>query len=119
MRPGTVPSIPPPPGTNSGNVGNPNRVGTFPNDNTNNTGTNNVTSNVVLKDLPQLLDSRGGSHVTNVPAFDVKDFTSWKDRFLVYLDGLKPYHLEILENGPFVPKSPLSTSTNILIKPQK
>nr|GEX45777.1 hypothetical protein [Tanacetum cinerariifolium] len=41
------------------------------------------------------------------------------DRFLVYLDGLEPYLLEILENGPFVPKSPLSTIDNILIKPQK
>ncbi|GJZ44141.1 retrovirus-related pol polyprotein from transposon TNT 1-94 [Tanacetum coccineum] len=60
-----------------------------------------------------------GSHVTNVPAFDVEDFSSWKDRFLVYLDGLEPYLLEILENGPFVLKSSLFTSTNILQKPQK
>ncbi|GKA83451.1 retrovirus-related pol polyprotein from transposon TNT 1-94 [Tanacetum coccineum] len=29
-----------------------------------------------------------------------------KDRFMVYLDGLEPYLLEILENGPFVPLSP-------------
>ncbi|GJU21045.1 NB-ARC domains-containing protein [Tanacetum coccineum] len=28
--------------------------------------------------LPQLLDSRGGSHVTNVSDFDKEDFTSWK-----------------------------------------
>nr|GEX36332.1 retrovirus-related Pol polyprotein from transposon TNT 1-94 [Tanacetum cinerariifolium] len=42
-----------------------------------------------------------------------------RDRFLVYLDGLEPYLLEILKIGPFVPKSPLSTSTNILPKPQK
>ncbi|GKC42197.1 hypothetical protein Tco_1059919, partial [Tanacetum coccineum] len=47
------------------------------------------------------------------------DFTNWKDRFFVYLDSLEPYLLEILENGHFVPNSPLSTSTNILIKPQK
>ncbi|GKB96725.1 hypothetical protein Tco_0982862, partial [Tanacetum coccineum] len=39
--------------------------------------------------------------------------------FLVYLDGLEPYPLEILENGPFMPKSPTSTSKNVLIKPQK
>ncbi|GJU12168.1 hypothetical protein Tco_1134564 [Tanacetum coccineum] len=116
---GTIPPIPPPLVTNPGNTGSPNRVDTFPNDNTNNTGTNNVTLNVVAKDLLQLLDSRGGSHVTNVPAFNVEDFTSWKDRFLVYLNGLEPYLLEILENRPFGPKSPLSTSTNILIKPQK
>ncbi|GKD34218.1 retrovirus-related pol polyprotein from transposon TNT 1-94, partial [Tanacetum coccineum] len=31
--------------------------------------------NVVNEDLPQLLDSRGGSHVTNVHAFDVEDFS--------------------------------------------
>ncbi|GJT07881.1 hypothetical protein Tco_0842343 [Tanacetum coccineum] len=67
---GTIPPIPPPLVTNPGNTGSPNRVDTFPNDNTNNTGTNNVTLNVVAKDLLQLLDSRGGSHVTNVPAFN-------------------------------------------------
>ncbi|GJX62922.1 retrovirus-related pol polyprotein from transposon TNT 1-94, partial [Tanacetum coccineum] len=45
------------------------------------------------------------------------DVNCWKDRFLVYLDGLEPYLLEVLENGPFVPMSPLSTSTNPLTKP--
>ncbi|GJS07109.1 retrovirus-related pol polyprotein from transposon TNT 1-94 [Tanacetum coccineum] len=60
---GTVPPIPPPPCTNLGNAGSPNRVDTILNDNT-------------------------------------EDFTSLKDR-------------------PFVRMSPLSTSTNILIKPQK
>ncbi|GJS41120.1 hypothetical protein Tco_0566163 [Tanacetum coccineum] len=49
--------------------------------NANNNGTNNVINNVVgEEDLLQLLDSRGGSHVTNVPQLDVEDFTSWKDR---------------------------------------
>ncbi|GJY58437.1 hypothetical protein Tco_0458329 [Tanacetum coccineum] len=38
---------------------------------------------------------------------------------LVYLDGLEPYLLEILKNGSFMPRSSLSTSTNILHKPQK
>ncbi|GKA95361.1 retrovirus-related pol polyprotein from transposon TNT 1-94 [Tanacetum coccineum] len=61
---------------------------------------------------------RGGSHVTNVLEFDEEDFSSWKDRFLIYLDGLEPYHLEILENGPFVLLSPFSTFTNPLPKPQ-
>ncbi|GJW03823.1 hypothetical protein Tco_1562679 [Tanacetum coccineum] len=69
------------------------------------------------KNLPQLLDSRGGSHVTNVLEFDEEDLSSWKDRFLIYHDGLEPYLLEILENGPFVPLSPLSTFTNPLPKP--
>ncbi|GJU21681.1 hypothetical protein Tco_1155023 [Tanacetum coccineum] len=113
-------TIPPPLIPNFGNTRNPNMVeNVFQDDNTNNTGTNNVAPNVVTEDLSQLLDSRGGSYVKNVPKFDVKDFTSWKDRFLVYLDGLEPYLLEILENGPFVPKSPVSTAENILIKPQK
>ncbi|GJW31991.1 hypothetical protein Tco_0052023 [Tanacetum coccineum] len=113
---GTVPHILPPPGTNLGNAGSPNRVDIIPIDNTT---TNNVAQNVVNEDLPQLLYSRGGSHVTNVSTFDVEDFSSWKDWFLVYLDGLEPYLIENLENGPFVDISPLSTSTNPLTKPQK
>ncbi|GJS86694.1 hypothetical protein Tco_0769330 [Tanacetum coccineum] len=88
---GIVPPISPPLGTNTGNAASPNRVDTIPIDNTT---TNNIAQNV-------------------------EDFSSWKDRFLVYLDGLEPYLLEILKNGPFVPKSSLSTSTNILYKPQK
>ncbi|GJS08052.1 hypothetical protein Tco_0364848 [Tanacetum coccineum] len=47
------------------------------------------------------------------------DTSCWKDRFLVYLDGLEPCLLEILENGPYVPKSHASTPENVLIKPQK
>ncbi|GJV40002.1 hypothetical protein Tco_1418442 [Tanacetum coccineum] len=71
--------------------------------------------------LNLIIDNDGtkGSHVTNVSAFDIKDFSSWKDRFLVYLDGLEPYLIEILKNGPFVPMSPLFTFTNQLTKPQK
>ncbi|GKA30423.1 hypothetical protein Tco_0716728 [Tanacetum coccineum] len=67
----------------------------------------------------RLLDSMGGSHVTNVPQLEVEDLSSWKDRFLVYLDGLEPYLLEILENESYVLISPASTSENILIKPKK
>ncbi|GJT83577.1 hypothetical protein Tco_1057919 [Tanacetum coccineum] len=82
---GTVPPIPPPLGTSSGNTGNPNpnRVDTMPtNDIPNTTPTTNAGQNVGDENLPQLLDSRGGSHVTNVPDFDKDDFTSWKVRFL-------------------------------------
>nr|GEY55804.1 putative ribonuclease H-like domain-containing protein [Tanacetum cinerariifolium] len=68
--------------------------------------------------LLQLLDSRGGSHVTNVLAFDKDDFTSWKIRFLVFLDGLEPYLITTLEDGLFVPMSNLSTPTNTLLKRQ-
>ncbi|GJT06853.1 retrovirus-related pol polyprotein from transposon TNT 1-94 [Tanacetum coccineum] len=40
--------------------------------------TTNVAQTSVDENLPQLLDSRGVSHVTNVPEFDKEDFTSWK-----------------------------------------
>ncbi|GKB01854.1 hypothetical protein Tco_0829898 [Tanacetum coccineum] len=77
---GTISPIPPPLGANTGNVSSPNRVDTMPIDNTNNTTITNVAQNVVNEDLLQLLDSRGSSHVINVPNFDVEDFSSWKDR---------------------------------------
>ncbi|GJS42142.1 hypothetical protein Tco_0567185 [Tanacetum coccineum] len=86
----TIPPIPPPLGTNAGNTGSVNRVDTKPttNDTINTTTTTNVAQNFVDENLLQLLDSRGGYHVTNVPGFDKEDFTSWKVRFLVFLDGL-------------------------------
>ncbi|GJR30899.1 hypothetical protein Tco_1107131 [Tanacetum coccineum] len=46
---------------------------------------------LILPPLGADTDSRGGSHVINVPAYDIKDFSSCKDGFLVYLDGLEPY----------------------------
>ncbi|GJZ48016.1 hypothetical protein Tco_0601848 [Tanacetum coccineum] len=112
-----VPPIPPLFRANTGNPSSPNRAGNLT-DTINNTTTTSVVQNIVDEYLPQLLDSRGGSHVTNVPEFDKEDFSSWKDRFLVYLDGLEPYLLEMLENRPFVPLSPLSTLTNPLLKSQ-
>ncbi|GJV55930.1 hypothetical protein Tco_1456935 [Tanacetum coccineum] len=89
---GTVPHIPPPIGTSFGNTGNPNpnRVDTIPTNDTPNT----------------------------TPTTNVDDFTSWEDRFLVFLDGLEPYLLKTLEDGPFVPMSSLSTSDNPLPKRQ-
>ncbi|GJR75251.1 retrovirus-related pol polyprotein from transposon TNT 1-94 [Tanacetum coccineum] len=80
----TVPPIPSPFGANTSNPSSP----------------TSVVQNVVAKNLPQHLDSIGGSHVKNVPEFDKEYFSSWKDRFLVYLDSLGHYLLEILENGP-------------------
>ncbi|GJT67574.1 retrovirus-related pol polyprotein from transposon TNT 1-94 [Tanacetum coccineum] len=119
---GTIPPIPPPFGTSSGIPSDPNvnRVDTMPTttDHINTTSTINVSQSVVDENLPQLLDSRGGSHVTNVPAFDKEDFTNWKVRFLVFLDGLEPYLLKTLEDGPFVPMSSLSTFENPLPKRQ-
>ncbi|GJW40429.1 hypothetical protein Tco_0066274 [Tanacetum coccineum] len=120
---GIMPPIPPPPfRTSSSNPSSPNvnRVDMMPttNDPINITNTTNVSQNVVDENLPQLLDSRGGSHVINVPAFDAEDFTSWKVRFMVFLDGFKPYLLKTLKDGPFVPMSSLSTSENPLPKRQ-
>nr|GEX13353.1 uncharacterized mitochondrial protein AtMg00820-like [Tanacetum cinerariifolium] len=115
----TVPPIPPPLGTNHGNAGRPNIVDTIPNDNTNNTGTNNVTPNVVTEDLLQLLDTRGGSHVTYVLVFDVDDFLAGRIGSWFTLMVLNLIFFKLLKIGTFVPKSPLSTSTNILSKPQK
>ncbi|GJT83079.1 hypothetical protein Tco_1057421 [Tanacetum coccineum] len=116
------PPIPAPIRTSTSNTGGPNanRVDMIPltNDSVNNTNTTNVSQSVVDENLPQLLDSRGGSHVTNVPAFEKEDFTSWKVRFLVFLDGLEPYLLKTLEDGPFIPMSSLSTSKNPLPKCQ-
>ncbi|GJW51778.1 hypothetical protein Tco_0093129, partial [Tanacetum coccineum] len=43
------------------------------NETINTTTTTNVAQNVVDENLPQLLDSRGGSHVTNVLEFDKED----------------------------------------------
>nr|GEV03544.1 hypothetical protein [Tanacetum cinerariifolium] len=75
----TGPSIPPPFGANTGNPSSPNRAGN-PIDNINNITTTNVVQNVVDENLLQLLDSGGGSHVTNVLEVDKEDFSSWKDR---------------------------------------
>nr|GEX16024.1 hypothetical protein [Tanacetum cinerariifolium] len=119
---GTIPLILPYFGASSGNSGSPNvnRVNTMPvtNDPINTTNTTNVSQSVFDDNLPQLLDSRGGSHVTNVLAFDKEDFTRWKVRFLVFFDEIEPYLLKTLEDGPFVPMSSLSASENPLPKHQ-
>nr|GFA14710.1 hypothetical protein [Tanacetum cinerariifolium] len=116
-----IPPIPSPFGASSGNPGNPNinSVDTMPTttDPINTTTTTNVSQSVVDENLPQLLDSREGSHVINVSAFDKEDVTSWKVRFLVFLDRLEPYLLKTLEDGPFLPMSSLSTSKNPLPQP--
>ncbi|GJV57665.1 hypothetical protein Tco_1458670 [Tanacetum coccineum] len=76
---GTIPPIPPPFGASSGNPGIPNvnRVDMMSTttDPINTMTTRNVSQSVVDENLPQLLDSRGGSHVINVLAFDKEDFT--------------------------------------------
>nr|GEW46995.1 hypothetical protein [Tanacetum cinerariifolium] len=104
---GTIPPIPPPFGTSFGNPSSPNvnRVDTMSTTTKpiNTMTTTNVSQSIVDENLPQLLDSRGGSHVTNVLDFDEEDFTSWNVRFLIFLDRLEPYLLKTLDDGPFVP----------------
>ncbi|GKA82573.1 callose synthase 3, partial [Tanacetum coccineum] len=79
---------------NSGNNNNA-KENAFANDNAENNATNNVKNNIGnTEDLPQLLDSRRGFHVTNVSQLDVEDFSNWKDRFLVCIDELEPFLLE-------------------------
>ncbi|GJX46835.1 hypothetical protein Tco_0272025 [Tanacetum coccineum] len=77
---GIVPPIPPPFGTSFGNPSSPkvNRVDTMPTttDPINPITTTNVAQSVADENLPQLLNSRGESHVINVPAFDKEDFMS-------------------------------------------
>nr|GEZ31184.1 hypothetical protein [Tanacetum cinerariifolium] len=96
-----IPPILPPFSASSGNPSNPNAnmVDMMPTtiDPINTTIIGNVAQSVVDENLPQLLDLRGVSHVTNVPAFDKEDFTKY---------------------GPFVPMSSLSTSENPLPKRQ-
>ncbi|GKC04654.1 hypothetical protein Tco_0996264 [Tanacetum coccineum] len=93
----TIPPIPPPLG-NLGNP-NPNRVDKMMIDNINTTTTTNVAQNVIDENLPQLLDSRGGSHVTNVPTFDKDDFT--KDEGNTKIKAF----MVIAEDDPFIGKA--------------
>ncbi|GJX98179.1 hypothetical protein Tco_0355198 [Tanacetum coccineum] len=96
----TVPPIPPPLGTSSGSMGNPNvnKVDTMPttNDPINTTTTTNVSQSVVDENLPQLLDSRGGSHVTND-----EEFVSSEDEGTTNIREL----MEITEDEPSVEKA--------------
>nr|GEU92977.1 uncharacterized mitochondrial protein AtMg00810-like [Tanacetum cinerariifolium] len=120
---GTIHHILPPLETNTGSPSNPNvnKVNMMPNiDTTNTSPTINIFQSVIDDDLllPQLLGSKGGSHIINVLTFDKDDFTSWKIRFSVFLDGLEPYLIKTLEDGPFVPMSNLSAPANQLPKRQ-
>ncbi|GJU89568.1 retrovirus-related pol polyprotein from transposon TNT 1-94 [Tanacetum coccineum] len=74
---GTVPPISPPLGASTGSSGSPNvnRVDTMPTTETINTTTTTNVGRNVDEDLPQLLDSRAGSHVSNIPTFDKEDFS--------------------------------------------
>ncbi|GJZ65818.1 hypothetical protein Tco_0622514, partial [Tanacetum coccineum] len=74
-----------------------------------------------LKEQHQTYSSQRHRQVSRRLLEDI--FISWdgyqlKVRFLVFLDGLEPYLLKTLEDGPFVPMSSLYTSENPLPKCQ-
>ncbi|GJV48109.1 hypothetical protein Tco_1438321 [Tanacetum coccineum] len=73
-------------GANTGNSSSPIRTGN-PTDDINNINPNNMGQNVMDENLPQLLDSRGGSHVTNVLEFDKEDFSTLYGKYN-YKEGL-------------------------------
>ncbi|GJZ66783.1 retrovirus-related pol polyprotein from transposon TNT 1-94 [Tanacetum coccineum] len=80
---GTVPPIPSPLGTNTGNLASPNKIDLIPVDITNNTTTTNVVQNVLNEDLLKLLDSReahegpSDTRDTKIPALRLK-FNAFK-----------------------------------------
>nr|GEW02129.1 uncharacterized mitochondrial protein AtMg00810-like [Tanacetum cinerariifolium] len=75
---------------NTSNHSSLNRAGN-PTNTINNTTTTNVVQNVVDENLPKLLDSREGSHDTNVPKFDEDDFSTLRLKFNAFkaLEGEK------------------------------
>nr|GEZ11954.1 hypothetical protein [Tanacetum cinerariifolium] len=85
----------------------------------------NLAQSVVDENLPQLLDSKGGSHVTNVPAFDNEDFMSWKVRE----KNLCPQRMKettwirafvaIAEDEPFMGKADIRSSQCVDITMKK
>ncbi|GJX29661.1 hypothetical protein Tco_0237740 [Tanacetum coccineum] len=78
------------------------------NDPINTKNTTNVSQSVVDESLPQLLDSKGGSHVTNVPAFDAEDFTSEKVKGT--LTRLKCLLNDLENNGVFIPQAEVNAT---------
>nr|GEV08049.1 reverse transcriptase domain-containing protein [Tanacetum cinerariifolium] len=87
----TIPPIPPYFRANTGNPSSPIRAGNTTNL-INNATTTNVVQNILNENLPQLLNSRGGSHVTNVPEFDEEDFaresSHWQYKFPLPVEGV-------------------------------
>ena len=63
-------------------------------------------------DVPQLVDKKGGSYTATAPRLEVGKFSKWKKRMLCYLTGMEPYYIELINEGPYIPK----TSTG-LVKP--
>jgi hypothetical protein len=55
---------------------------------------------------PVLINSRDHGYITMAPKFEANEFSSWKDRMLLHLVGIEPYLIDVLNNGPFIPKTP-------------
>lgn len=54
--------------------------------------------------------------MSNISKFEAGNFNRWKRRFVVFLEGLEPCLIDILEQGPHIPMSSLSTPENPLPK---
>ena len=55
--------------------------------------------------VPQLVDKKGGAYTATAPRLEVGKFNKWKKRMLCYLTGMEPYYINLINEGPFVPKT--------------
>ena len=56
-------------------------------------------------DVPQLVDKKGGSYSATAPRLEVGKFNKWKKRMFCYLNGMEPYYIKLINEGPYVPKT--------------
>ena len=56
--------------------------------------------------LPELIDKKGGSYAAIAPKLEPGKFNKWKKRMLCYLTGMEPYYIKLINDGPYVPKTP-------------
>ncbi|PWA80314.1 hypothetical protein CTI12_AA197830 [Artemisia annua] len=60
---------------------------------------------MVDNDVPQLVDKKGGSYSATAPRLEVGKFNKWKKRMLCYLNGMEPYYIKLINEGPYIPKT--------------
>ena len=76
-----------------------------------------------MSSIPVLINSREHGYVTMAPRFEHDEFSSWKDRMLLHLVDIEPYLIEVLNNGPYVPQTPITSpiaegAANTVDKPE-
>lgn len=55
--------------------------------------------------VPRLIDTKGGSYLSDVPKLELGNFTMWKKRLKCFLYGLESYFVRCLDEGPYKPKT--------------